>query len=135
MIIDASVMIDAVTDAGPRGAVARRALADLPADEPLVAPGHHAVEVLAGLRRVFRRTDLAAQADALLVQAERLGVRIEATPWSDVRRAWQLSLASLSLADAVYVAAAERHRTTLLTADQRISRSGADIACEVRTLD
>jgi hypothetical protein len=40
VIVDASLIIDAVADAGPLGAAARDALGDLPALEPLLAPGH-----------------------------------------------------------------------------------------------
>lgn len=39
MIIDASLVIEAVADPGPRGAAARDALAAQPAAEPLIAPG------------------------------------------------------------------------------------------------
>ncbi len=82
-------------------------LAAQPAAEPLIAPGHFAVEVMSGL--------------------------IEATPWDDVHRAWVLSEGSLRYADAVYVAAAERHATALLTADARIERSGAPLTCTIVT--
>jgi predicted nucleic acid-binding protein len=41
---------------------------------------------------------------------------------------------SLRYADAIYVAAAERHGTALLTADSQIERSGAPIKCEVITV-
>ena len=37
MIVDASVVIDAVADPGPRGVAAREALASQPAAEPLIA--------------------------------------------------------------------------------------------------
>lgn len=37
-------------------------------------------------------------------------------------------------ADAVYIAAAERHGTALLTADVRIERSGALIICDIITV-
>ncbi|MGB8201280.1 MAG: hypothetical protein WCF33_16570 [Pseudonocardiaceae bacterium] len=37
-------------------------------------------------------------------------------------------------ADAIYVAAAERHATALLTADARIERSGASITCKIITV-
>lgn len=137
MIVDASVVIDAVADPGPRGAAARRALGDLPATEPLVAPGHLAFEVLSGLRAAALRpshplgkTDVARA----LADAEGLEIDIEATPWGDVRRAWQLAETSLRFADALYVAAAERHQTALLTADARIARSGAPIRCAVVTV-
>lgn len=134
MIVDASVVIDAVADAGPRGVAARRALADHPASEALVAPGHFAFEVMSGLRAAanrprhpFRPEDI----EPALADAEALEITIEATPWVDVRRAWVLSRASLRYADAVYVAGAERHRMALLTSDARIARSGAAIRCQI----
>lgn len=69
-----------------------------------------------------------------LADAEALEIGIEATPWSDVHRAWQLAQASLRCADAIYVAAAERRHTTLLTTDARIERSGAPVTCLVVTV-
>jgi predicted nucleic acid-binding protein len=50
-----------------------------------------------------------------------------------VHRAWALANGPLRYADAIYVAAAERHTTTLLTADPRIERSGSPIRCTVVT--
>lgn len=137
MIVDASVVIDAVGDPGPRGAAARRALAEQPAEEPLRAPGHFAFEIFSGLRAAANRSQHPLQEDDLvpaLRDAEALEIEVEATPWTDVHRAWTLAQASLRYADAVYVAAAERHRTALLTADARIERSGAPYACEVLTV-
>ncbi len=66
--------------------------------------------------------------------AEALEIVIEATPWPDVHRAWTLAQGSLRYADAIYVAAAERHGTALLTADGQIERSGAPMACEIITV-
>lgn len=137
MIVDASVVIDAVADNGARGDAARESMAGIPADEPAVAPGHFAIEVLSGLRAVanrpgnsFRMRDI----PAALADAEALGVQVESTHWVDIRRAWGLAAGSLRYTDAVYVAAAERHGTVLLTADARIARSGAPIGCVVRTV-
>lgn len=45
-----------------------------------------------------------------------------------------LAQGSLRYADAIYVAAAERHEAALRTADARIERSGAPITCEVITV-
>lgn len=137
MIVDASVVIDAVADPGRRGIAARAALAGLPATEPLLAPGHFAFEVMSGLGAAanrpahpLSRTDIPrALEDAALFE-----ITIEATPWSDVRRAWELAEGSLRYADAIYVASAERQHTALLTADARIGGSGADIGCEVITV-
>lgn len=137
MIIDASVVIDAVADDGPRGTAAREALRVVPADEPLLAPGHHAVEVLAGLRVIAalrRRSSPVRDVPYLMDQAEKFGIRIEGTPWVDMHRAWDLAQGSLSLADAVYIAAAERLRTAFLTADRRIERSGAAFRCDLVTV-
>lgn len=137
MIVDASLIIDAVADSGPRGVAARGALAAQPVAEPLIAPGHFAFEVMSGLRAAanrpghpLREADLAHA----LQDAESLEIEIERTSWGDVHRAWELAQASLRYADAIYVAAAERHRTALLTADARIERSGAPSTCEIITV-
>lgn len=136
MIVDASVVIDAVTDSGPRGRAARRALAEHPASEPLLAPGHLAVEILSGLLAAANRPNhplQRAEIEQALQDAAALEITIEATPWTDVHRAWVLAQASLRYPDAIYVAAAERHATALVTSDARIERSGAAIHCPVIT--
>lgn len=137
MILDASLIIDAVADSGPRGQAARVALADLPPAEPLIAPGHFAFEVMSGLGAAANRPRHPLQPEDVpeaLQSAEALGVVIEATPWVDVHRAWSLSQGSLRYADAIYVAAAERHSAALVTADARIGRSGAPMTCEIVTI-
>lgn len=137
MIVDASLVIDAVADPGPRGVAARDALDALPAAEPLIAPGHFAFEVMSGLRAAANRPDHPLR-DTDLIQAlrdaESFEIEIEATSWSDIHRAWGLAQGSLRYADAIYVAAAERHRTALLTADARIERSGAPLTCGIITV-
>jgi hypothetical protein len=98
VIVDASVVIDAVTDAGPRGRAARQTLADHPNSEPLLAPGHLAVEILSGLGAAANRPNhplQQAQIEQALPEAAALEVTIEATPWTDVRRAWVLAHSSL----------------------------------------
>ncbi|MGH9072719.1 MAG: type II toxin-antitoxin system VapC family toxin [Acidimicrobiales bacterium] len=137
MIVDASVVIDAVADPGPRGVAARSALADQTAAEPLTAPGHFAFEILSGLRAAANRSGHPlAQADVAraLGDAEAFEIDIEATPWTDVHRAWTLAQASLRFADAIYVAAAERHHTGVLAADTRIEHSGAPMTCPIITV-
>lgn len=137
MIVDASVIIDAVASSGARGFAARAALASQPAAEPLVAPGHFAIEILSGLRAAAKRPGHPLTADDVteaLNDAEHFRVGIESTPWTDVLRGWELAQASLRYTDAVYVAAAERHRTGLLTADARIERSGAPMTCRIVTI-
>ena len=138
MIVDASLVIDAVADPGARGIAARDVLAAQPAAEPLIAPGHFAFEVMSGLRAAANRPNHPFQLPDLaraLRDAESFEIVIEATPWTDVHRAWTLADGSLRYADAIYVAAAERQRTILLTADARIERSGAPTRCEIITVD
>jgi predicted nucleic acid-binding protein len=137
VIVDASLVIDVVADSGPRGTAARDALAAVPAAEPLTAPGHFAIEIMSGLRAAANRPDHPLRCLDLapaLRDAQSLEIVIEATPWADVQRAWQLAQGSLRYADALYVAAAERHETALLTADARIERSGGSIRCPIVTV-
>lgn len=137
MIVDASLVIDAVSDPGARGVAARDALADQPAAEAMTAPGHFAIEIMSGLRAAANRAHHPLHEEDLpqaLRDAEALAIEMESTPWSDVHRAWALAHASLRYADAIYVAAAERHRTALLTTDTRIERSGAPMTCPIITV-
>ncbi|MEI4273615.1 type II toxin-antitoxin system VapC family toxin [Klenkia sp. LSe6-5] len=137
MIVDASVLVDALAGAATRSALARDALAGVPAGEPLVAPGLVTAEVLAGLRSCAHDQSNPFTADDVpraLAEVAQYGIRIEATPWADVQRAHELSLGSLRYTDALYVAAAERRRTSLLTSDARIGRSGAPMTCTVVTV-
>ena len=75
-----------------------------------------------------------AELGATLKAAEALEIVIEATPWPDVHRAWTLAQDSLRYPDAIYVAAAERHGTALLTADNQIERSGPRVGCQIITV-
>jgi len=138
VIIDASVVIDAVADPGPRGAAARAALAAVPPAERLIAPGHFAFEILSGLRAAAGRPGHPLTPEEVapaLADAEELGIAIEGATWPDVRRAWGLAQGSVRYADAIYLAAAERHRMVLLTADAGLARSGARVECEIIVVD
>ena len=134
MIVDAALVIDAVADPGRRGQAARAALKSVPAAEVLRTPGHFAFEVMSGLRSAVNRPHHPLQpADlpAALQAAAGLGIIIEGTPWPDVERAWALAQGSLRYADAIYVAAGERHQSALLTANAQIEKSGAATPGEV----
>lgn len=136
MIVDASVVVDAVADPGSRGTAARRALADIPTQERLSAPGHLAIEILSALRAAARRpAHPLHEHDVVpaLRDAAALEVSIEGTSWDEVIRAWSLS-GALRHADAVNVAAAESRRTGLLTSDGRIAASGAPMRCQIVTV-
>lgn len=137
MIVDASLVVDALCDPGPRGVAARSALGGQAPGEPLTAPGHFVFEIMSALRAAARRPEHPFKIGDLpeaLRDAASYEIDIEGTPWADVHRAWALSERSLRYADAIYVAAAERHQTVLLTADSRIERSGAGARCQIITV-
>lgn len=103
----------------------------------MLAPGHFAFEVMSGLRAAAHRPGYPfgdADIESALRHAERLGIAIESTPWVDVHRGWELARGSLRYVDAVYVAAAERHGTVLLTADAKIESSRAPVRCQIHTV-
>ena len=132
MIVDTSVLVDAVTDSGTRGDQARSALRK--PGEKLIAPGLLAVEVLSALRRIAadETADFSiGEVPVALDDAEAIGIEVEATPWEDVRRAWDLSQGSVRYTDGVFVAAAERHGVALVTSDSRLARSGAKVRCHI----
>jgi predicted nucleic acid-binding protein len=125
VVIDASVLVDALLVAGP----ARERLANdnLQATELIDA------ELLSVLRRLVL-ADKLQEGHALqaLATAERLGLRRHPSRclWP---RAWELRT-NLSAYDALYVALAERLNAPLLTADARLARAPG-LRCPVELLE
>lgn len=114
LVIDASVLVDALLVAGP----ARGRLAS----DNLQAPELIDAELLSVLHRLVL-ADKLQEAHALqaLATANRLGLRRHPSRalWP---RAWELR-SSLSAYDALYVALAEQLDAPLLTADARLARA------------
>ena len=124
LVIDASVLADALLVAGP----ARERLAS----NNLQAPELIDAELLSVLRRLVL-ADKLPEGHALqaLATAERLGLRRH--PSRCLRpRAWELRT-NLSAYDALYVALAEQLNATLLTADARLARAPG-LRCPVEVL-
>ena len=127
IVIDASVLANALTDDGALGQIAR---AELARDDHWAAPGHVLVETFSAIRgrlpgaeisdaRAHQATEALAQAAVQLIPAAPL-----------LQRMWELR-ANLSAYDAAYVAAAEATECALLTADARLARAPS-VRCEVR---
>ncbi len=92
---------------------------------------------MSGLRAAANRPGhplTAEDVDTALSDAQSLEITIEATPWADVHRAWELARGALRYPDGIYVAAAERHAVALITSDARIGRSGAQVRTEIITV-
>ena len=124
VVIDASVLIDALLVAGP----ARQRLAST----NLQAPELIDAELLSVLRRLVLADKLnEGHALQALATAQRLGLRRHPSRslWP---RAWELRT-NLSTYDALYVALAERLNAPLLTADTRLARAPG-LRCPVKVL-
>ncbi|MFN9693115.1 MAG: type II toxin-antitoxin system VapC family toxin [Synechococcaceae cyanobacterium] len=114
LVIDASVLVDALLVAGP----ARARLVN----DSLQAPELIDAELLSVLRRlVLAGTLQEGHALQALAAANRLGLRRHPSRalWP---RAWELR-ANLCAYDALYVALAEKLDAPLLTADARLARA------------
>jgi predicted nucleic acid-binding protein len=125
VVIDASVLVDALLVAGP----ARVRLAS----DNLQAPELIDAELLSVLRRLVL-ADKLQEGHALqaLATAHRLGLRRHQmrSLWP---RAWELRT-NLSAYDALYVALAEQLDAPLLTADARLARASG-LRCLVEVME
>ncbi len=126
IVVDASVLANALADDGVDGAIARRRLT---AAGGLAAPDLIDVETIAVLRKRSISGDLSDQRfSAAIDDLEDLDLaRYPTLPL--MRRAFELR-ANVTAYDAVYVALAERLSCTLLTADHRLA-AAPTISCPV----
>lgn len=129
IVVDASVLANALADDGSDGGVARIRLSG--ADD-LAAPDLIDVETLAVLRKRWLAGDLSRNRfGAAIDDLEDLGLtRYPALPL--VRRVFELR-DNVTAYDAVYVALAERLGCVLLTADRRLAVAPG-IRCGVEVL-
>ena len=116
LVIDASVLIDALSATGKTGDRARNAVAGA----RLAAPEHLYVEALHGIRgRALGGTLSADAAERALDRLER--TEVEAVPTRLLlRRMWELR-GNLTGYDAAYVAAAEHLDAPLVTGDRKLA--------------
>ncbi len=129
IVVDASVLANALADDGSDGGVAR---ARLRVGDDLVAPDLVDVETVAVLRKRWMAGDLSKDRfSAAIDDLEDLDlVRYPALPL--MRRAFELR-DNVTAYDAVYVALAEHLDGTLVTADQRLA-TAPGIRCSVEVL-
>lgn len=129
IVVDASVLANAIGDDGEDGRAAR---AELRATEGVFAPDLVDVETVAVLRKRWLAQSISdARFDAAIGDLERLGMQRVPT-LRLMRRAYELR-ANVTAYDATYVALAEALHCELLTADRRLA--GADgPRCAIRVL-
>lgn len=129
IVVDASVLIDALLDDGPVGAAARDVLTDDPA---WAAPPHLFVEFLGVLRRRVLRAEVRpARAERAVESLGELEV-LWSDPAATVARTWELRN-NVTAFDAAYVAAAEMLDCALVTGDRRLA-TGNGPRCAVRVV-
>ena len=125
IVLDASATVDLVT----KRRAWREIRAELSVSPGWLVPGHWMVECLSALRRL-ERSDVEAGAGEYergVDHLDRLRVEIHAV---SARELWDRRN-NLRVADAGYVALAERFSVPLLTSDARLSRAPGT-TCEFR---
>lgn len=121
IVLDASALVEVVLGL-PHSRWVLTTIAE--ADE-VVAPAHQLVEVASAVARLERAGTLTPDvAEAAVTEAARLPQRAVSLDARLVARSFTLR-GSLRVADAFYVALAERLDAVLVTTDERLARSAA----------
>jgi predicted nucleic acid-binding protein len=129
IVVDASVLADALVDDGPVGDAAR---AELTGDPHWVAPGHLLVEVMSVIRGKVLGGKLGlARAQEAIDTLPSLVIDEVGVPML-LDRMWQLR-GNVTAYDAAYVAAAELMACPLVTGDGRLAKASG-VRCEIRLL-
>lgn len=124
-IVDASVLVAALVDAGHNGSWSRASISS----GPLAAPELALVETTNLLRRLELYGSV-SRLEATAAHRDLLRLKLDLYPFAPFAdRVWELR-SNLTSYDAWYVALAEAIDWPLLTLDRRISRSGVP-RCEV----
>lgn len=118
IVVDASVVVTALADDGPDGALCRGRLAG----QALAAPHLMDLEVGSVLRRLVQNGDV-PERRAHLALTDLADLPVERAPSLPLLpRCWELR-DNLTIYDAAYVALAETLDVRLLTADGRLARA------------
>lgn len=124
IVLDSSSLVEVVLGLDHRDWVLARL-----EDDDVLAPPHQLLEVTSALARLERAGSVTPDvASAALDDAVALPQRVEPLSPALVRRAYALR-GSVRVADAFYVALAEREDAVLLTTDRRLARAG--LPCRV----
>ena len=128
LVVDASVVVAALTGAGAHGDWATQTLADAHLTAPHLMP----VEVANVLRRTQNFGALSPDV-ATLAHVDLLDLDVDLYPYEAVaERTWELR-GTLTSHDASYVALAERIGAPLATLDARLARAPGPTTCRFLT--
>jgi predicted nucleic acid-binding protein len=129
IVIDASVMIDALTADGTSGRAARKATMS---DPHWIAPAHLIAEVTSGIRGLLRGRKISARRADDAVQALAVAEIELANMQVQLPRMWELK-DNVTPYDAAYIALAETEGCPLVTADGRLAAIPG-IRCQVQLI-
>jgi predicted nucleic acid-binding protein len=129
IVVDASVLADALLDDGPMGAAARTALTS---DPHWAAPAHLLVEVVSVIRgkTLGGKLEPTRANEAVAALSELVVDQVDISQLVD--RIWQ-PRGNLTAYDAAYVAAAEALECPLVTGDGRLAKASGP-HCEIRVI-
>ena len=127
IVVDASVLANALTDDGPVGTCGR---AELTRDAHWAGPEHLIVEVFSAVRGRWLGNKITEERaeDALAAMSAATIELVAVTPLLD--RMWELR-SNVTGYDAAYLALAETFACVLVTADARLGRV-PNLRCEIR---
>jgi predicted nucleic acid-binding protein len=129
LVVDASVLADALLDDGTAGDQARNELA---ADDRWAAPNHIFVEIMSVIRgRLLGQKVTLERADDAVAALDELTID-KIDPAQLVARMWELR-GNITAYEAAYVATAELLGCPLLTRDRRLARSQG-VRCVTRVV-
>jgi predicted nucleic acid-binding protein len=129
IVVDASVLADALVDDGPVGNAARVALTE---DPHWAAPGHLLIEVMSVIRgkALGGKLGLPRAREAVETLPSLVIDHVDAAQL--IERMWHLC-GNISAYDAAYVAAAEMLTCPLVTGDARLAKANG-LRCEIRLI-
>lgn len=129
LVVDASVLANALLDDGKAGDQTRNELA---ADDRWAAPNHIYVEIMSVIRgRLLGRKITLERAEDAVAALDELAMDT-VDPARLVARIWELR-GNITAYDAAYVATAELLDCPLLTGDRRLARCRG-VRCEIRAI-
>ncbi|MBF6100147.1 type II toxin-antitoxin system VapC family toxin [Nocardia cyriacigeorgica] len=131
IVVDASVMVMALTSPTAQGDAARLAMLG---DDDWAAPGHMPLEVLRTLHKAVLRNQLAAHdADAAAGALTAMQIRYVDTDDIMLRSVWAMRH-NISVYDAAYLTVAVLNDAHLITFDARLAKAAAQTEPDVNVV-
>ncbi|TLG17953.1 type II toxin-antitoxin system VapC family toxin [Nocardia cyriacigeorgica] len=131
IVVDASVMVMALTSPTAQGDAARLAMLG---DDDWAAPGHMPLEVLRTMHKAVLRNQLTAHdADAAAAALAAMQIRYVDTDDIMLRSVWAMRH-NISIYDAAYLTVAVLNDAQLITFDARLAKAAAHTEPDIQVI-